>query len=592
MSNFLSMAHVHSIETLHLSGHSNREIARILQVDRGTVNKYVRRLKALAAQNRPNAPPGLAGDETVQNRPNPLTGSGGEIAVEAELSRPASLTEYLPGEEEARSGRVSVDDDNQSGEFFASSDENTVSRTIPSAESPASDLVRGALKSPVSGSGPKSQCEPHREIIVGKLEQGLSAKRIHQDLTTEHSVDVSYHSVRRFVQKLKQKTPLPFRRMETDPGQEAQVDFGSGAWVVDKDGKRRRPWMLRVVLSHSRKAYSEVVWRQTTDNFIAAIENSFHHFGGVPKTLVIDNLKAAVQRADWYDPDIHPKLQSFAAHYGTVFVPTKPYTPEHKGKVESAVKYAKNNALKGHTFASLTEQNDHLVHWEETVADTRIHGTTKKQVRRAFEAERPSLLMLPRDRFANFQEARRTVSRDGHVEVGKAFYSAPAEYMSRRVWVRWDARLVRIFNNRWEQIGLHSRCEPGRFRTDSSHISAEKVSTVERGTDALLRQIATIGPHAKAWSELVISSRGVQGVRVLVGLKALAGKHTSADLEAACETAVSHGATRLKSIRNLLRRPPQKKQQPLEFIDEHPIIRPLSDYSLESLNAFRKDRDS
>ena len=176
--------------------------------------------------------------------------------------------------------------------------------------------------------------------------------------------------------------------------------------------------------------------------------------------------------------------------------------------------------------------------------------------------------------------------------MGKAFYSAPAEYISRRVWVRWDARLVRIFNHRWEQIALHSRCEPGRYRTDSSHIPAEKVSTVERGTDVLLRRIAAIGPHTKAWSELVIGSRGVQGVRVLVGLKALAGKHTSADLEAPCETAVSYGATRLKSIRNLLKRPSQKKQQSLAFIDEHPIIRPLLDYSLDSLNAFRKDRDS
>jgi transposase len=116
--------------------------------------------------------------------------------------------------------------------------------------------------------------------------------------------------------------------------------------------------------------------RLATDNFIAAIENAFHYFGGVAKSLVIDNLKAAVKNADWYDPEIHPKLQSFAAHYGTVFLPTKPYTPEHKGKVESGVKYAKNNALAGHVFASLSEQNAHLLEWEEHVPDTRIHGTT------------------------------------------------------------------------------------------------------------------------------------------------------------------------------------------------------------------------
>jgi hypothetical protein len=379
--------------------------------------------------------------------------------------------------------------------------------------------------------------------------------------------------------------------METLPGEEVQIDFGTGAPVITADGKKRRPWMLRVVLSCSRKAYSEVVWRQTTDNFIAVIENAFHYFGGVPRRLVIDNLKAAVHRADWYDPELHPKLQSFAAHYGTVFVPTKPYTPRHKGKVENGVKYAKSNALKGRVFSGLAEQNEFLLNWEATVADTRIHGTTKKQVKKQFEdIERQALLELPRDRFAMFHEARRTVSRDGHLEVDKAYYSAPPEYVGRRVWVRWDTRLVRVFNDQWRQLALHSKCEPGRFRTDAAHIPKEKVSAVERGTDALLRQIATIGPHSKAWSEATIAVRGVEGVRVLVGLKALAGKHEAAALEEACQTALGYGAHRLRSIRQLLKRAASQKQQQLAFIEEHPIIRPLSDYSITSLTDFRKER--
>ena len=531
-----ALTKIHSIETLHQSGHSNREIARLLSVDRGTVNAYVRRLKS---QNRPDPQTGSTVESVEepsrpetgpdQNRPNPQTGSSGPFA---------NQPEFIP--------------------------------------------IR---------SGPRSLCDGYREQIEQKLEAGLSVQRILQDLK-EDGFEGSYHSVSRFVVALGKKTPLPFRRMETGPGEEAQIDFGVAAPVVMTDGKKRRPWLFRVVLSCSRKAYSEVVWHQTSDNFIAAIENSFHYFGGVPKTLVIDNLKAAVRRADWYDPDVHPKLQSFAAHYGTVFVPTKPYTPEHKGKVESSVKYAKNNALKGHTFKSLAEQNEHLLEWERSVADTRIHGTTKKQVRQQFETiEQDALLTLPRDRFAMFHEARRTVSRDGHLEVDKAYYSAPPEYIGRRVWVRWDTRLVRVFNDQWKQIAIHSKSEPGRFRTDSSHIPDAKVSAVERGTDALLRQIAAVGPHTKAWSESVIQSRGVQGVRVLAGLKALAGRHQSDALEQACETALTYGANRLKSIRNLLKRPASQIQQPLPFIEEHPIIRPLSDYSVESLSAFRKERD-
>jgi transposase len=516
MANQLSMAKVKSIETLHASGHSNRQIAKLLGIHRETVNGYVNRLKA---QNRP-------ADEK------------------------APIVENQPPENKA----------------------------------PIEETVT---------TGVASQCEPHRQWIIDKLDQGLSATRIHQDLKREHSFTGSYYSVRRFVAKLQNKTPLPFRRMEVSPGEEAQIDFGTGAPVITPEGKKRRPWMLRVILSHSRKGYSEVVWRQTTDNFIAAIENAFYYFGGVPKRLVIDNLKAAVNRADWYDPEIHSKLQSFAQHYGTAFVPTKAYTPEHKGKVESGVKYAKNNGLAGHTFESLEAQNDHLLKWEAEIADLRIHGTTKKQVKELFEAaERPALIELPRDRFANFKEARRSVSRDGHLEVDKAFYSAPPEYVGRRVWVRWDSRLVRVFNDQWKQLAIHSKCEPGRFRTSASHIPAEKVSSVERGTDALMRQIATIGPHTKAWSELVIAARGVQGVRVLVGLKSLAGKHPYSALEEACETAVNYGACRLKSIRNLLKRKPTDKQQQLQFIEEHPIIRPLSDYSIESINTFRKDRST
>jgi transposase len=88
--------------------------------------------------------------------------------------------------------------------------------------------------------------------------------------------------------------------------------------------------LFRAVLSHSRKGYSEVVWRQTAESFIRCLENAFRHFGGVPATVVPDNLKAGVLQADWYDPELNPKLEEFARHYGTVILPTKPVMPRHK----------------------------------------------------------------------------------------------------------------------------------------------------------------------------------------------------------------------------------------------------------------------
>jgi hypothetical protein len=261
-----------------------------------------------------------------------------------------------------------------------------------------------------------------------------------------------------------------------------------------------------------------------------------------------------------------------------VILPTRPYTPRHKGKVEAGVKYVKNNALRGRTFDSLEAERRHLAHWEATVADTRIHGTTKQQVGKLFAAERGALAPLPAERFPSFHEAQRIVGRDGHVEVAKAYYSAPPEYVGRTVWVRWDARLVRLFNRRWEQVAVHVRHERGRFSTHAVHLHPHKISGLERGAEYLLGKARGIGPHAHAWSQAMLTSRGIEGTRVLQGLLSLGKKHAAEALETACETALSHGAFRLRTLRGLLKRC-APRQEPLPFLDEHPIIRPLDDYA-------------
>ena len=542
MSNRLSMAQTQAILALAATGKSNRAISKALGVDRGTVAKTLSQI-----QNQPpvwEAPTGSG--EAPTGFPD-----GHQVAA-SELE--TSLTGMAVG-----SSSTTGDDE-------------------PSV-------------------GSRSECEPYRDEVIRKLEQGLTAQRIWQDLIDEYRFAAKYQSVRRYVAKLQQKTPQLVRRMEVVAGEEAQVDFGTGAWITTADaatGKntRRRSWVFRIVLSHSRKAYSEAVFHQNTEAFIGALENSFRYFGGTPKTLVIDNLKAAVKQADWYDPEIHPKLQSFAQHYGTVILPTKPYTPEHKGKVEAGVKYVKNNGLKGHEFASLDAENKHLLEWEDRVADTRLHGTTKQQVRQRFEElERPALVALPVERFPFFHEGRRSVNRDGHIEVAKSYYSAPPEFVGRDVWVRWDSRLVRLFNEKWEQVAVHARTEPGKFRTDSNHIPKKRVSCIERGANVLLKELAIVGNAVKGWSEAMLQARGVEGIRVLQGLKALASKHDTNQLNAACETAMSYGALRLRTIRQLLKRRGEIQQQKqFDFLEEHPVIRPLSDYSLESLSQFRKDR--
>jgi len=456
----------------------------------------------------------------------------------------------------------------------------------PATNAPIGSDSKPATKAPIGSGqdyrrrhGPPSRCEPFRELIQAKVARGLSAQRIYQDLVTEEGFTNRYHSVRRFVGRLlRTDQAIAFRRMESAPGEEAQVDFGAAAPIVGADGRRRKTYAFRMVLSCSRKAYSEVVTRQTTEVFIRCLENAFWHFGGVPRTLIVDNLKAAVIRADWYDPEINPKVQSFCKHYGTVILPAKPYTPRHKGKVERSVGYLKDNALKNRRFPSVAEQNKYLLHWERHVADQRIHGTIRKQVRKVFEEiEKPALLPLPISYFASFNEAQRSVHRDGYVEVDKSYYSVPPEYVGHRVWVRWDSRVVRIFNLRLEQIILHAKTEPGRFQTHPEHIHERKRCGIERGANWLLEKAYRIGGNAEQWGQALLTNRGVEGTRTLMGLLSLTKHYSHRQIDRACQIALSHEAFRLRTIRQILKRG-GGPQQTFEFIDEHPLIRNLSDY--------------
>lgn len=570
MSNELKMAIVQSIQQLLAAGWSQRRIARQLGIDRGAVKRHVDLLRSATTST---SKPAMAPTGSPGSKPATLDAVPGMVGPEPEV---AGFEQC-----EAPTGLVPEGGEPVSVGHRDGGDSTGANVTIGPGETTCSSADRSA-------------CEAHRAVIQAKVDQGLSATRIHRDLLHELGIAVSYYSVRRFVRKLGGAQPLPFRRLECGPGEEAQVDFGTGAPVVTAAGKRRKVSVFRIVLSHSRKAYSEATFTQTTEDFFRCLENAFTHFGGVPKTLVIDNLKAAVSHPDWFDPVLTPKVQSFCQHYGTVILPTKPYMPRHKGKVEAGVKYVKNNALKGRTFPSLEEENQFLSEWEANVADTRIHGTTKKQVGKVFEEiERASLLPRPLERFACFHEARRRVNRDGHIEVAKAYYSAPPEYLGREVWARWDSRLVRVFNHRWELIIAHVRQEPGRFSTHDDHIAKEKISGLERGASWLLNKARLIGPHSRQWSEAMLHTRGIEGTRVLQGLLNLTKKHSSETLEKACEIAVSHGCYRLQTLRQLLARR-AAKQTTFAFLDEHPVIRPMTDYAavVAAAHQRRTDRET
>ena len=428
--------------------------------------------------------------------------------------------------------------------------------------------------------GRMSLCVEHDRVILAKFEAGLTAQRIYQDLKAETAFQGSYESVKRYVAKLRQTDPVLVHRIEVQPGEELQVDFGTGPVLVDADGKRRRTSIFRLVLSYSRKAYSEAVLRQDTETFIRCLENAFRAFNGVTCTINLDNLKAAVLKADWAEPELNPKLADFARHYGTTVLPCLPRTPEHKGKVESSVKYVKGNALAGRNFSSLAELNRHLAEWERTVADRRIQGTTKRQVAQLFEVERPSLLPLPPSVFPLFREGPRTVHRDGHVEVDKSYYHVPPEYLRQQVWVRYDGREVRIFarqrDGTLKQVQVHRRIEPGKF-TNPRGIGGGQGS-LQANLDYWLGRASNLGSSCERWAQAVAQNRGIEGMRSLIGLVSLVNRHSFATVNSACERALAKGTLRLRDVRSLLQ--VREIQTQITFQEHHPLIRNLSEYGL------------
>ena len=281
--------------------------------------------------------------------------------------------------------------------------------------------AKPAISTAGKGVGRKSQCEPLAEVIMAKVEVGLSAQRIYQDLVEETGFTDSYQSVKRFVRKLRTIQPERIWRLECQPGEELQLDFGLGAPINEGQGKGRRSWVLRLVLSYSRKGYSEAVTRQDTETFLRCLENALRSLGGLPLLLNLDNMKAAVLKADWFDPEINPKLADFCRHYRMHVVPCRPFMPQHKGKVERGVAYLRANALKGRRFKSLAEENLFLSIGK---AVSLTSASMARHANRWLPALKRSGRTCNRYRhrfFPAYQEARRSVHRDSYVEVERAF---------------------------------------------------------------------------------------------------------------------------------------------------------------------------
>ena len=424
------------------------------------------------------------------------------------------------------------------------------------------------------GCGPASRCEPYRELVAQELERGRNAMGIWQDLVDSHGFGGGYQSVLRFVRALRgSMAPEARVIIETPPGEECQVDYGTGPMVRDPvTGKYRRTRLFVLTLGCSRKSVRLLAFRSSARVWAELHEKAFRRLGGTTRIVVLDNLREGVLSADIYDPQLNPLYRDVLAHYGVTALPCKVRDPDRKGKVESGVAHAQKTPLKGKRFESLKEAQAYLDHWEEHWADTRIHGRTKRQVAAMFAEEKPCLQPLPLEPFRYYQYGKRTVHIDGCVEVDAAYYGAPPGWIGRQVDVQWDAMYVRLLDPRTgtllrehlkQKRGTHRIRDEDRPRRTPPH------------TLRLLERAHKAGKNIGTVCDVIHQRQGEAGLRRIMGLLALAKKYGCAATEEACAAALELRVAEYRFVRRYLERSPQA---PLTLRQVDPLIRELTQY--------------
>jgi transposase len=448
--------------------------------------------------------------------------------------------------------------------------------TDPALANPATS---GAVSTDSQGPAPTrapsaSACEPYRELIAEALGRGRNAVAIWQDLVDDHGFPARYASVRRFVLALRGAAPAEARVViTTAPGEEGQVDYGEGPMVRDPATRKyRRTRLFVLTLGFSRKSVRLLVWRSSAQIWAELHERAFRRLGGTVKVIVLDNLGEGVLTPDIYDPILNPLYRDVLAHYDVVALPGRVGDPDRKGKVEAGIGHTQKTPLKGLRFETLEAAQAYLDRWDERWADTRIHGTTKRQVAVMFAEERPALGPLPIEPFRYYHFGDRTVHLNGCVEVEGAYYGAPPGWLGQRVQVQWNDLHVRLIAPKTGQLlREHLRTRRGWYQIHDD----DRPARTPRATLALLARATTAGSHIGTVCTHIQQHDGVPGVRRILGVLALAKKHGPAVVEDAAKAALEIGVPTYRFLRKYVeRRPPM----PLTLRQVDPLIRQLTLY--------------
>jgi len=407
----------------------------------------------------------------------------------------------------------------------------------------------------------EAQLEAHRDQIRAWLApdasgRGLRLSKVHQ-LIARRGVVVPYSSLHRFAVArcgFHDERRVTVRMAPAAPGELAEVDFGRLGLVSDPEtGKRRMLHALIVTLVHSRHQYVHVCHTQTLADFLEGLEDAWAFFGGVPARVVLDNLKAVVTKACRYDPVFNRTFAEYAEWRGFVVDAAVARHPKGKPHVERQVQYLRESFFRGESWIDRDHVQREAFRWCREVAGQRIHGTTRQRPMQVFEAaEKAKLRPLERPRFDPPAWSECKVHPDHHVQFQKGLYSVPTRHVGKRVWVRGDSKLVRIYVA-GELVKTHERVEAGKRSTDYRDYPPERAPYAMRDPDAIVEEAKRRGKSIGRFAEVLLAGDFPWAkLRQAQKLLRLAHQYGDARLGAACRRALAFELFNVKRVEQIV----------------------------------------
>lgn len=426
------------------------------------------------------------------------------------------------------------------------------------------------LRSGIGEHAPAKKAEVHISTVdpwrgaIKRLRRVKSAgpTAIHDWLKlNEPEYDGSLSAVKRMCQQLDRETgpkatdvAIP---VETAPGEVAQVDFVYAGKRYDPErGVLRKTWLFVMTLGFSRMMYCDLVFDQKIETWVGLHVDAFQFFGGVPRVIVPDNLKSAVIKAAFGvdgDPTLNRTYRELARHFGFQIDPTPPRDPKKKGKVERDGGYVKRNFLKTHDSVDINEDRKALRRWTMEIAAKRRHGTTGRQPIELFEeGERDALLPLPKTRWNPVVWKTATLHSDSHVQVDRAFYSAPWRFLHQKLWVRCTAESVAI-HHQDELLWAHGRVPPGKRSTVEHHLPEHRRDLRHRSREYWITKATGIDKDVARLAERIFDADDVLSqLRKVQAVVTLLEGYPKKRARRAALRALHFGCLEYRSIKNIL----------------------------------------